>query len=287
MLRAARGHPEGRAGTLRYAAGVTVVQLCWIGRLFLPGPAGVAGLLVLGAAELSVPAWAELRGRATPWHPGHITDRYGGFTIIVTGEVIAAIAAAVQDAVGDSQASPGLLATAAAGLLLAFALWWSYFKHSAAEAIGQSLRWAVEWALAHYLIFAAVAALGAGLQVAIGALTHSYRVSPAFAAFTVAIPAVIYILVLALLGIRRSGQFTALLPSLLTVALVLAAAAAAPLVTLPASIVIMAVLAVLLLAYHLLAARRHASSPPATPSPASEPGFPAAAGDIPLAGSEP
>jgi low temperature requirement protein LtrA len=32
-LRAARSHPEGRAGTLRYAAGVTVVQLCWIGWL--------------------------------------------------------------------------------------------------------------------------------------------------------------------------------------------------------------------------------------------------------------
>ncbi len=30
-LRAARSHPDGRAGTLRYAAGVTVVQLCWIG----------------------------------------------------------------------------------------------------------------------------------------------------------------------------------------------------------------------------------------------------------------
>ena len=102
-----------------------------------------------------------------------------------------------------------------------------------------------------------------------------------------AIPVVTYILVLALLGTRGSGQLTALLPSLLTVALVLVAAAAAPVVTLPASIVIMAVLAVLLLAYHLTTAQRHASSLPATPLPASEPGFPAAAGDIPVAGSEP
>ena len=144
-LRAARGHPEGRAGSLRYAVGFTVVQLCWIGWLFLPGSAKLAGLIVLVAAELTVPAWAEFGGRATPWHPGHITERYGEFTIIVLGEVIAAIATAVQDALGGSRASPGLVTAAAAGLLLVFALWWSYFKRSAAEEIGQSLRWAFVW----------------------------------------------------------------------------------------------------------------------------------------------
>jgi low temperature requirement protein LtrA len=154
-----------------------VVQLCWIGWLYLPGLAGLAGLFVLVAAELAVPAWAEFGGQATPWHPGHITERYGEFTIIVLGEVVAAIAAAVQDAVDHSRASPGLLTAAAAGLLLVFALWWSYFKHSAAEAIRQSLPWTFVWAFAHYLIFAAVAALGAGLQVAIGTLIHSTRVT--------------------------------------------------------------------------------------------------------------
>ena len=200
-LRAARSHPEGRAGTLRYAAAITVVQLCWIGWLFLPGLAGLAGFLVLVAAELAVPAWAEFAGRRTPWHPGHITERYGEFTIIVLGEVVAAIATAVQEAVDHSRASPGLLTVAAAGLLLVFALWWSYFKHSAAEEIRQSLPWAFVWAVAHYLIFAAVAALGAGLQVTIGTLTHSTRITPSFAAFTVAIPVTVYIAVLALLAV--------------------------------------------------------------------------------------
>jgi low temperature requirement protein LtrA len=265
-LRAAREHPEGRAATLRYAAGVTVLQVCWIGRLWLHGPAGVAGLIVLGAAELAVPAWAELSGQVTPWHPGHITERYGGFTIIVLGEVIAAIAAAVQDAVDGSRASPALLTTAAAGLVLVFALWWSYFKHSAVEAIRQSLRWTFAWGLAHYLIFAAVAALGAGLQVAIGTLTHGARVSPAFAAFTVAIPAAIYVVVLGLLAVGRGGRPAALAPTLLAVALVLAAAAAASVITLPASIVIMAVLACLLLAYSLA---RAAAQRPETAGPPS------------------
>lgn len=253
-LRAARGHPEGRAGTVRYATGVTVVQACWIGWLFLPRPAHLSGYFVLVAAELAIPAWAEFGGRRTPWHPGHITERYGGFTIIVLGEVVAAIATAVQESVDSSRTSPGLITAAAAGLLLVFALWWLYFKHSAAEEIRRSLPWTFVWAFAHYLIFAAVAALGAGLQVVIGTLTHSTRVTPAFAAFTVAIPVTIYIVVLALLSPRRSAEPAALRLTLLTAAVILAAAAATPALTLPLSIVIMAVLVALLLAHHLTAA---------------------------------
>jgi low temperature requirement protein LtrA len=260
-LRAAQGHPEGRAGTLRYAAGVTVLQLGWIGWLFLPSTARVAGFLVLVAGELAVPAWAEFGGRPTPWHPGHITERYGGFTIIVLGEVIAAIAAAAQAAVDHSRASPSLVTAATAGLLLVFALWWLYFKHSAAEDIRQSRPWTFVWGLSHYLIFAAVAALGAGLQVVIGTLIHSTHVSPAFAAFTVAIPVTIYIVVLALLRTRRSGGLAALQVTLLTATLILAAAAAAPALTLPLSIMVMVVLVALLLVYNLTAAHRAARHP--------------------------
>jgi low temperature requirement protein LtrA len=260
-LRAAKSHPEGRAGTLRYAAGITVLQLGWIGWLFLPTAARVAGFVVLVAAELAVPAWAEFGGRPTPWHPGHITERYGGFTIIVLGEVIAAIAAAAQAAVDHSRASPRLVTAATAGLLLVFALWWLYFKHSAAEDIRQSRYWTFVWGLSHYLIFAAVAALGAGLQVVIGTLIHSTRVTPAFAAFTVAIPVTIYIVVLALLGTRRRGEPAAFWPTLLIGALVLAAAAAAPALTLPFSIVVMVVLVVLLLTYRLTAAHQATRQP--------------------------
>jgi Bacterial low temperature requirement A protein (LtrA) len=117
------------------------------------------------------------------------------------------------------------------------------------------------WALAHYLIFAAVAALGAGLQVAIGTLTHSTPVTPTFAALTVAIPVTIYILVLALLSTRSSGEPAALSLTPLTAAVILAAAAATPALTLPLSTVIMVVLVAPLLAYHLTAAHRATRQP--------------------------
>ncbi len=257
-LRAARDHPEGRAATLRYAAGITVVQLGWIGSLWLTGVPSRASFAVLVAAELAVPAWAEFRGRATPWHPGHISERYGLFTIIVIGEVVAAIAAAVQDALGNGHGSPGLLTIAAAGLVLVFALWWSYFKHSATERIRDSLRWTFVWAFAHYLIFAAVAALGAGLQVAVGSLDHTARVTPLFAAFTVAIPVTTFIVVVGLLNHCTSGVPGGTRLSLIAAALILGTAAATPVLTLPSSIVIMVVLVALLLAHYFTAVHRAA-----------------------------
>ncbi len=94
----------------------------------------------------------------------------------------------------------------------------------------------------------------AGLQVAIGSLDHEAGVSPSFAAFCLAIPVVIFIVVLGLLNIRGSDIAAPGL-TLLTAALVLAAAAT-PVLTLPVSTVLMVVLVVLLLAYHLAAAHR-------------------------------
>jgi len=255
-LRAARSDPAGRAGTLRYAAGVTLVQLGWIGWIYLHGPAGLIGFAVLVAAELAVPAWAEFAGRPTPWHAGHITERYGLFTIIVLGEAIAAIATAVQSALGQSRASPSVLTAAATGLLLVLALWWSYFKHSATEHIRQSLPATFVWALAHYLIFAAVAALGAGLQVVVATLAHNTRVTPAYAAFTVAIPVTTFIIVLGLLSSRMSSTPANLGLTLLTGVLILATAAGTPVLTLPLATGIMVVLTALLLACHLIAANR-------------------------------
>jgi low temperature requirement protein LtrA len=263
-LRAARGHPEARSGPLRYAIGVTVVQAGWIGQLFLPRLPGLIAFFVLGLAELSIPAWAELGGGRTPWHPGHITERYGEFTIIVLGEVVAATATAVNAALSNRQGSPGLFTAAAAGLLLVFALWWSYFKHSAAARIRDSLRWTFVWAFGHYFIFAAVAALGAGLQVAVGALAHSNHVSPVFAAFAVAIPSAVFIAVYGLLSTHGWSADDG--RTVLTAALILAAAAAAGVLTLPVSLVIMVALASLLLTYHLVRAARGAAQETASPA---------------------
>jgi low temperature requirement protein LtrA len=148
-----------------------------------------------------------------------------------------------------------LLTVAAAGLVLVFMLWWSYFKHEATEEIRQSLRWTFVWSYGHYLIFAALAVLGTGLQLATETLAHGTHITPTFAAFTVAIPVATYLVVLALLRFNRKVKPAALPLTLLTAFLILAAATATPLFTLPATTVIVVVLTTLLLAYHLAICR--------------------------------
>lgn len=113
-LRVAAEHVEGRPAALRYSIGVTLVQAAWVARLWLPGSLRWMSFAVLILAELAVPMWGESSGRLTPWHRGHITERYGLFTIIVLGEVVLAATAAVQSVVSAGRASPSLLLAAAA-----------------------------------------------------------------------------------------------------------------------------------------------------------------------------
>ncbi|GAA0465238.1 low temperature requirement protein A [Streptomyces olivaceiscleroticus] len=196
-LRAAAEHPEGRGGALRYAAGIVVVQVGWIARLWAPGIWAPLTFVVLVAAELAVPAWAEYRGSATHWHPEHITERYSLFTIIVLGEVILASFAAVQSAVSAHGLSPSVLLIVMGGLFLVFALWWIYFTGSDAHL--SALRTALTWGYGHYVVFAALAALGAGLEAALDAAEHHGHLSARTGGLAVAIPTAIVLVVLGVL----------------------------------------------------------------------------------------
>jgi low temperature requirement protein LtrA len=134
-LRAARQHPAGRPAALRYAIGVAGVQIGWLAWLAVPRPAGIALFALLTLVELAVPAWAEFRGTQTGWHPEHIAERYGLFTIIVLGEAILGLVESIGSALrrGDPSASVVLLGIGA--LVIVFGVWWAYFKAPAAEAL--------------------------------------------------------------------------------------------------------------------------------------------------------
>ena len=98
-LRAAASHPDGRRCALRYAGGLAAVQTGWVLRLALARRRCRHRRLRRrsSALELAIPYWAESAGR-TPWHPGHIAERYGLFTLIVLGESVLAATVGVQAA---------------------------------------------------------------------------------------------------------------------------------------------------------------------------------------------
>jgi low temperature requirement protein LtrA len=98
-LRAGRANPSRWGTAVRYACGVTVCQVGWVALLFFQGMVWHPfAFVALGIVELLVPAWGERAG-ATSWHPGHIAERYGLFTIIVLGESILATSMGIQTAV--------------------------------------------------------------------------------------------------------------------------------------------------------------------------------------------
>jgi low temperature requirement protein LtrA len=194
-LRAGFEHPESRATAWRYAAGVSVVQLGWLARLALPEEVGVASFVVLALLDLTVPVWAERTG-STFWHPHHISERYGLFTIILLGESVLAATVGVREALAESGVSGGLLLVSAAALVTLFALWWLYFLESAGEGLAGHRGRSYLWGYGHYGVFAALAALGAGLEVAVAAAGHHLDVAPVALAYAVALPVGIYLLLL-------------------------------------------------------------------------------------------
>ncbi len=94
-LRAANGDPERRRTAIRFAIGVSACMLGWALLVVVPAGWRLPVFAAMVIAEVSVPVWAE-RARRTPWHPHHIAERYGLFTIIVLGETVLASTAAVQ-----------------------------------------------------------------------------------------------------------------------------------------------------------------------------------------------
>ncbi len=224
-LRASAGvDPPARRCTRRYAMGITVCQVGWIALLVVPGGWEVAGFIFLGACELLVPLWAERAG-TTSWHASHITERYGLFTIIVLGESILAGTVAIQTVFDEGGLDAEFAGIIAGGLLLVFAMWWIYFDYQVPELL-TSNRVAFRWGYGHLVIFAAVAAVGAGLVVAVEHAAGHGHVSDARAAMIIAVPVAVYLLALWSLHVLvgEPGAVTSRFVTPITAALVLLAA---------------------------------------------------------------
>ncbi|MTD13410.1 low temperature requirement protein A [Nakamurella sp. YIM 132087] len=205
-LRAAAGDPVHRSTALKYAAGITVVQAGWMLRLLLPDSLGVASFLVLVALDLAVPAFAE-RGNTTRYHPHHIAERYGLLTVIVLGEAVLAATVAVRTGIDESDSPGSFIGLGAAALVILFALWWLYFDQDTDTHRLAGLGSSLLWGYGHYFVYAAGAAVGAGLALSVTydlehaapAAEGEHLLTSAIAAGAVTVPIAVYLLSLAAL----------------------------------------------------------------------------------------
>ncbi|MBA0053799.1 low temperature requirement protein A [Streptomyces sp. AJS327] len=198
---------SGRRRTcLRYALGIAVAEVCWISWLFVPEGWRLGCFVMFACVELAVPLFAEWYHR-TPWHPGHIGERYGLFTIIVLGESVTAATLGIQSVV-DWQGGGGLgdlTGVVIGGLLIVFAMWWQYFSVPAHELVtrrSRRLSHSLLWGYGHLFLFAAVAAVGPGLVVAAHQVLGENELGPRAAGAAVTIPVALYVLSVEFLQLR-------------------------------------------------------------------------------------
>jgi low temperature requirement protein LtrA len=249
--RAARADPEHRQTAHRFVLGIAVVQVGWVLRLLLPHDAGLAAFWLLVVAELAVPVWAE-RARMTAWHPHHIAERYGLFTIIVLGECVLAANVALQVVVEDTGWDLDLLLVGGGGLGLLFALWWMYFLKEAGEGLARRRELGFVWGYGHYAIFGSLAALGAGLEVTVEAVSHHVEASDQLVAMAVVVPVALYLATVWLLHAPLGeGYRASAVPMSAAIVATLAVAALVPLgLPLPWVVVLVAAPPAVLVAIH-------------------------------------
>ncbi|MEU9317283.1 low temperature requirement protein A [Streptomyces sp. NPDC048295] len=205
-VRAACTDRERRRSAVRYAVGILVLQVAWLVRLAVPVVGGTFTFAVLAVLELAVPVWAE-RAEGTTWHPQHIAERYGLFTLIVLGESVMAAGLAVSAALETHQRYGAVLPVALGGLLTVFALWWLHFAQNAHRQL-RTQRTAMLWGYGYYVVFAAAAAIGAALAVNVAHVTGDRALTDVQAAAVYTVPVALFVICVWLLH-RRAAQASA------------------------------------------------------------------------------
>lgn len=186
-VRSAIADPEYRRFALTYAAGSAMAQMAWVLGAAVPRSIGIVIFVGALAVELATPMLAVRQAPGRVLHAGHIAERYGLFTIIVLGEMVLAGAKGLEEVIKSGDLTGEVLVLVAAGLSIAFAMWWLYFSTLGTAALDRNRRAAFVWGYGHYGLFAALAAVGAGVTAEIHATAETTGHGATVAAAAVAI----------------------------------------------------------------------------------------------------
>lgn len=210
-LRVAAQDPEHRRTALTYAGAIGVAQVGWVvvAILDLPLSTVLVVLPLLYLAELGGPVVAERRGPATPWHAHHLAERYGLLVIIALGEGILGTIAAMAAVVDHVGWTAEAVLVVVAGTGLTFGMWWVYFALPSGELLHAHRGRSWAWGYVHILLFAAIAAVGAGLHVAAYVVEGEATIGVVGALLAVAIPVLVFTIVFDVIAAVLLGRLTA------------------------------------------------------------------------------
>ena len=188
LIRAGLHNAHNRKTSKMHAIGIILCQLGWIVGFYFVGQEHVLIFFALMVAfEFMVPAVVSKYGEL-PWHIGHIAERYGLLTIIVLGESLLSLTVAIQKISHLPDNTAALAIHITAGFVSMFALWWLYFNEKEFKALKKKASTFL-WGYGHVVIFASIAAFGAGLAINLDYIDHHAKISSFVANLSVAIPA--------------------------------------------------------------------------------------------------
>jgi low temperature requirement protein LtrA len=192
-----RHDPAHRPAARIYMTTISAAQVGWVLLALATLPIVTTFVLtfVLVGVEMAGPVLAERRSSGTPWHAEHIAERYGLLVIITLGEVILGTVAAINALVhGEAGWTVDAALLAVAGVGLAFGCWWMYFAVPWAVPLARHRERSFPFGYGHLIVFAALAAMGAGLHVAAFALDGEAAIGETAVVLSVAVPFAVYAL---------------------------------------------------------------------------------------------
>jgi low temperature requirement protein LtrA len=155
---------EARGLAVTYLVTDLLGATIWLSSLLVDKP-GRYWMWVLAMLVLLVgPILAVRAYQGQPYDERHIPERYGLFTIIVLGEGVIAVTAALSEVNLNTRA----IITGVLGFALAAAIWWTYFETMTAAALSRErLGAAFLWGYGQFFAFSGIAAAAVGVELAI------------------------------------------------------------------------------------------------------------------------
>ncbi|MBT2454453.1 low temperature requirement protein A [Streptomyces sp. ISL-86] len=157
-LRAHFHVPKARLLTKRFLQGYGLGAALWGASALLPVPycyvLWVAGLV----AELLTPILSSSAIARVPFNVSHVPERFGLFTIIVLGEVVALNAIGIA----SSRLRAEALVVVAGSFLLAACQWWIVFDHVDASPLRQWRLTGQAYVYGHLFVHGGIAVTGVG-----------------------------------------------------------------------------------------------------------------------------